>query len=197
MDLQTQVLSALALYGVPAVFGILVCSSTGLPLPGSFLLIVAGSFVAQGEMDFWALIAAGIGGAVIGDHIGYGLGRVGGRGVLDWSARLLASEARTQQAENAMRRWGGVSVFLTRWLLSPVGPWINLISGITGYSLPHFSFWDVAGETVWVFLYVWLGMIFSYQLDTLNSMLGDLTWVALGIVVVIGLGWKLVQMYRE
>jgi membrane protein DedA with SNARE-associated domain len=117
--------------------------------------------------------------------------------VLDGAAWLLASQARTQQAEVAMQKWGALSIFFTRWLLSPVGPWVNLISGMTHYSLPLFSFWDIVGETLWVVLYVSLGMTFAYQLDTLNAMLGDLTWVALGLAVLIGLGWKLVQMYRS
>ena len=77
MDIQAILLSAMADYGAIAVFIAILFASMGLPLPSTFLLVAAGSFISQGEMDDWSVLMAGIAGAILGDHIGYGMGRWG------------------------------------------------------------------------------------------------------------------------
>ncbi len=134
MDLQTTLLDAMANYGTTALFFSILLASIGLPLPASFLLVVAGSFIAQGEMQLWPVMGASVLGAVMGDHIGYGIGHVGGRPfVLKLSQRLKA-ETLVEQAEKTMKKWGGIGVFLSRWLITAAGPYVNLTSGLTRLS---------------------------------------------------------------
>ena len=81
--MSAYLLEWFSLYGLPLFFGVLVISSAGVPFPITLLLIVAGSFVEQGEMDLWQVISLGIAGAVLGDQIGYFLGRFGGRTLIE------------------------------------------------------------------------------------------------------------------
>lgn len=74
-----HLLGWLSLYGVPALFGILVVTSAGFPFPDTLLLLAVGSFVAQGELKLWQVLVLGSAGAIVGDQIGYCLGRWGGR----------------------------------------------------------------------------------------------------------------------
>ncbi len=74
-----QLLGLLTLYGIPALFGILLISAVGAPFPVMFVLIAAGSFVTQGEMKLWQVLTFWSAGAVLGDQIGYAVGRWGGR----------------------------------------------------------------------------------------------------------------------
>jgi hypothetical protein len=74
-----------------------------------------------------------------------------------------------------------MGIFLSRWLVTPLGPWLNLTSGIAGYSWPRFLFWDVTGEVLWVVIYVNLGKIFSDRVSALAELLGNLTWVIVGV----------------
>ena len=62
-------------------FAAIAIASIGVPLPVTLLLVVAGSFVEQGEMKLWEVIAVASGAAVLGDQIGYGLARWRGRNV--------------------------------------------------------------------------------------------------------------------
>lgn len=80
--------------------------------------------------------------------------------------------------------------------MGPLGPWINLSSGITAYPWTRFILWDVLGEVLWVVLYVMLGKIFSDRVQGLAELLGNLTWVILGLLVAAFLGWKLINYLR-
>lgn len=190
-----QLLAVLSLYGVPALFLILVITSIGAPFPIAVILIAAGSFVTQGELKLWSVLTFGTAGAVVGDQIGYALGRWGGREFCDRMAQRVGGAEMLKRAEAFTERWGGTAIFFSRWLVTPLGPWLNLTSGITVYSWPRFLFWDVVGEALWVVLYVMLGKFFSGRVQELGDLFGNLTWAVVGIVVAMILGWKLFQFF--
>ncbi len=192
-----QLLAALSFYGVPALFLILAITAVGAPFPISVILVAAGSFVAQGEMKLWQVLTFGTAGAVFGDQLGYALGRWGGRELGDRVAQRVGGVEMLRRAEAFTERWGGAAIFFTRWLVTPLGPWLNLTSGITAYSWPWFLFWDVVGEALWVVLYVMLGKFFSDRVQALGDLLGNLTWAVVGIVVAVILGWKVFQFFRQ
>lgn len=192
-----QLLAWLSLYGAPALFGILVVTSAGVPFPCTLLLLAVGSFVEQGEMKLWQVLVAGSAGAIVGDQFGYWIGRWGGRRFVHRITSRFGGDDKIKQAEAFSKRWGGAGVFFSRWLVGPLGPWVNLSSGITAYPWPRFLFWDVLGEVLWVVLYVMLGCIFSDRVQVLAELLGNLTWVIVGVIAAIILGWKLFQYLRN
>ena len=136
--------------------------------------------------------------AVAGDQIGYGIGRWGGRRVARRIGRWLGDENRVLEAEAKARKWGGVSVFFTRWLMTPLGSWINLTSGTSNYPWPRFLLWSAFGQTIWVVLYVSLGRLFSDQVQAANEWLGTLAWVAVGLAAAILFGRALFKnLFRD
>lgn len=195
MSFSDYLLGTLGLYGPPVLFLVLLVGAVGVPTPGSLLLLVAGSFVEQGEMSLWPVLALALAGAVVGDNLGYALGRWGGRRLFArferrGGARRLAS------AEGWLKRWGGGGVFLSRWLLSPLGSPVNLAAGATEYPWPRFLLYDLAGEALWVVIYVLLGEFFSDSVEELGSFLGDFTWAAVGLLAAALLGWSLLRTLR-
>ena len=191
-----QLLALLPLYGTPALFGILIVSCAGFPGPASLLLLVVGSFVAQGEMILWRVLVAGITGAVIGDQIGFFAGRFGGRVLLRRVTKIVGGHGNIVRAEAFTMRWGGAAIFFSRWLVNPLGPWINLSSGIADYPWIRFILWDVLGEVFWVVLLITLGDIFSDRVQNLIEVLGELIWFFIGAIAVVILGWKLFVQFR-
>ncbi len=191
MTLSEQFLAALVQYGLPALFVIVLVSSAGAPFPASLMLVAAGSLVQQGELSFWPVVALSIAGSMLGDHLGYGLGRLGGRKLSDRAARLVGGQRGLVAAETTMRRWGGPSIFLSRWLVTAVGTAINLTSGIALFSWSTFFLYDLAGETLWVGGYLGIGRYFSDQVEVLTTLLGDLRWAVLGLAIAGVLGWLL------
>lgn len=196
MSLSDQLLAALLVYGLPVLFGVILIASIGVPFPVTLMLVAAGSFAKQGEMKLSSVLIAASGAAILGDHIGYGLSRWGGRRLVDRITRRLGGAAKIKKAEALSKRWGGAGIFFSRWLVTELGPWLNVTSGITAYPWRHFVVWDVLGEVLWVFLYVMLGYKFSDRVQYLVEILGNLAWVILGILIAIILGWKIVKYLK-
>jgi membrane-associated protein len=196
MNLTDHLLAALLLYGLPVLFGVILIASIGAPLPVSFILVAAGSFAKQGEMKLVPVLIVASSAAILGDHIGYGLSRWGGRRLIDRITRKVGGAEKVKKAEALFKRWGGAGVFFSRWLITELGPWLNVTSGISGYPWPHFVLWDVLGEVLWVVLYVLLGYVFSDRVQYLVEILGNLAWVILGIIVALILGWKVMRYFR-
>ena len=189
--MSAQVLELLTTYGLPALFAMMVIGAAGVPLPNSLMLILLGSLVSQGEMDFWPVIAVGTIGAVVGDQIGYCLGRFGGRPLLRVITAKIGGAEKIEKAEAFSRKWAGIGIFLTRWLIGPLGPWVNVTSGLSQYSWMRFVVAGVLGELLWLLIYVSIGRTFSDQVQAIADVLGNLTWVILGLAIAALLGWKL------
>lgn len=166
-------------------------SCLALPFPASILMLTAGGFAAAGDLVLWqAFLAAAIGG-IVGDQTGYWAGR--GLG-LAFLARLRKDPGRDKllaRADALMDRRGVLAVFLSRWLLSPLGPWVNLIAGSARYSWGRFTASGVAGEGVWAGLYVGAGFAFGGNIEAASNMLGSLLGVIGGSGAVLALGYWL------
>ncbi|WP_281976597.1 DedA family protein [Pseudorhizobium flavum] len=192
-----QLIAIVQDYGALGLAAILMASCVGLPIPSSLVMMALGSFIQHEDMDILPYFLIGFGGAVAGDQAGYMIGRLGsglleqGSGGPAWLATSLARAAAFQN------HWSDLGIFLSRWLLSPLGPWVNLYSGLTHYSWVRFSLLVIAGEFVWVSVYLGLGMLFSSSVAALADILGSLTWFLLTGTVAIALGWKLVTTLRS
>ena len=182
---------------MPALFGITVITALGAPLPTSLMLVAAGSFVEQGEMRLWEVITVASTAAVLGDQIGYGVARWGGRRLVAKITGKIGGAATIRKVEALAKRWGGSGIFFTRWLVTSLGPWLNVTSGIADYSWRRFTFWDVLGDVLWVVLYVMLGYVFSDRVQAITEVLGNLAWVILGLVIAVILGWKIMRYMRS
>ena len=185
----------LAIYGLPVYFATMMITAVGVPFPVMIVLIIAGAFVDEGRLDLWQVIVVGTVGTVIGDNIGYAIGKYGSRRWIDRLTAKLGDKA--VKADQFARKWGAMSIFLSRWLITPLSPWINITSGMTGYSWPKFLFWDLLGKLIWVVLYVMLGMLFSEHVQEIAGLAGDLTWAIVGIAAAAIMGWVLLKHKRE
>jgi membrane protein DedA with SNARE-associated domain len=185
MTLDQYLLLGLVQYGLPVLFAAILLAAIGTPLPATLLLLTAGAFVAHGELNLWWVVGLATCAAVLGDQLGYGIGRWGSQRLITRLSRWGGGASRMAQAQQVAARWGGAGVFFSRWLLTPIGPVVNLTSGIARYPWPTFFCVDVAGEVLWVCMYVMLGRIFSDQVQTLSSALGNVTWVVVGLLAMI------------
>ena len=98
--MRELILSALSQYGSPALFVVVTIASIGVPLPINLLLIVTGSMVAQRVMPMWSAIMLASSGSIIGDQIGYAIGRWGGTALV---ARFV-EDARRPRAHRQRRK---------------------------------------------------------------------------------------------
>jgi membrane-associated protein len=197
LNINDQVLAALSLYGLPVLSGLIFLTSFGIPLPATFVLVAAGSFVQLGDMNLWGVVVLGAVAAVVGDQVAYAIGRWGGHRLAKRLTGWFGGEKQLDGAEQAVNRWGWAGIFFTRWLVTPLSPYVNYTSGITGYPYRRFLLWDVTGELVWVTLYVVAGMQFSDRVQALIETLGNLAWVEIGLIAAAIFGWLLYRNLRK
>ncbi len=184
-------------HGALALFLILAVNCVGVPFPTSLIMLAVGSLIEQGEMALWPVLAAGIGGAVLGDQTGYVIGRWGGARITGAIALRGEGAGAIARARALTEKWGGLGVFFTRWLLSPLGPYVNLASGAMRYPWERFLFWDFLGEALWVTAYVGLGIAFSRSVQNIADVLGSLTWFLVFGAATLFLGWRLFAHFRK
>ena len=142
-----QLLAALTQYGSPALFVVVAIAAVGVPVPVTLLLIVTGSLAAQGAINIWLAIAIAAVGSVAGDQIGFAVGRWGGKKLVSRFSRMVGDAERIKTLDAKAKSWGSAGVFFSRWLVTPLGPWINLASGAADYSWLRFTLWDFLGES--------------------------------------------------
>src|SRR5215207_2852286 len=144
-----RILSLIEHYGYLIVlFGVML-ESTGVPLPGETILLASGVLVQRGHLDLGDAIVFGILGAVVGDQIGYWVGREGGRPfVLRWGRYLLVTPERLARAERFFARHGGKAVFLARFVAG-LRVFGALVAGISRMRWRTFFFYNALGGMLW------------------------------------------------
>jgi membrane protein DedA with SNARE-associated domain len=146
-------------YGLLFLFGIVCLESAGLWLPGETALIAAGVYASKGHLSISGVVAVAAAAAILGDNIGYWLGREGGRRLLYRYALLQRFADRVlPPAERFFERHGGKAVFLARFFggVRVTGAWM---AGITRMTWWRFLFWNAAGGIVWA---VAIGLLAFY-----------------------------------
>lgn len=195
--MNDQILAAVSEYGTPALFGIVTVAAIGVPLPITLLLVVVGSMASQGAVNPWWAIGAAGAGSILGDQTGYAIGRWGGPVAVTRLSALFRRRAGLEGMGAKAKAWGGPGIFVTRWPLSPLGPWINLASGTAAYPWPRFLLWDILGEMTGAAVYVSLGWFFSDRVMALDGVLGNLTWAFAALLAAVILGYQLVAFLRR
>src|SRR5690625_2336884 len=177
--------------GPPGLFIILLANALGMPFPTSLILMALGSFAGQGQIPLLPFLLSGLMGAAIGDQLGYLLGRLGGEVVIARLGRSCRAATAFAKAEKLIWRWSGPGIYFSRWLLSPLGPWVNLATGISRYPWPRFAIWDFLGLVTWITLYAALGFLFSDRIHDLAELIGGFTWLFVVLAIALVPLWLL------
>jgi membrane protein DedA with SNARE-associated domain/membrane-associated phospholipid phosphatase len=159
--------------------------STRVPLPGETILLASGVLVQQGHLDLGDAIVFGILGAVIGDQIGYWVGREGGRRfVLRWGRYVFLSPERLARAEAFFERHGGKAVFLARFF-SGLRVFGALVAGISRMHWGTFILYNALGGAVWATAVLLVGYFLGSSLGLVERWLGRATLVLLTVLAVV------------
>ncbi|NWG33188.1 MAG: VTT domain-containing protein [Chloroflexi bacterium] len=186
--LLTQIIN----YGAPVLGMLVFIGALGAPLPGTLLIVAAGAFARQGLLAWHTTGLMALAFVVLGDNLSYGMGHFAREPVL----RRFQSSQNWTKAESTFARWGGMAVFWTRFLITGVAVPVNLIAGTSGFGIRRFFFYDLAGEAIWIFGYGGLGYLFGMQWEVVSEFLGNVSGLALGLVL-LGLGvWLGIRQWQ-
>ncbi len=186
--LLTQIIN----YGAPVLGMIVFIGAMGAPFPGTLLIVAAGAFVRQGLLAWHTTGLIALAFVVLGDTLSYGMGYFAREPVL----RRFRDSQNWIKAEASFARWGGMAVFWTRFLITGIAVPVNLIAGTSGFGIRRFFLYDLAGEAIWIFGYGGLGYLFGMQWEAVSEFLGNISGLALGLVL-LGVGvWLGVRQWR-
>jgi membrane protein DedA with SNARE-associated domain len=139
-------------YGLLILFLIVAAESSGIPVPGETALITTGVLASQGHFDIEWVIVVAAAAAIIGDNIGYWIGRKGGTKLLDrWAFTRRLRDKYMPPSQRFFRAHGGKTIFLARFIavLRIFGAWI---AGISHMPWWRFLLWNAAGGICWAIL---------------------------------------------
>jgi undecaprenyl-diphosphatase len=135
--------------GYLVLFALVGAESTGVPLPGETALITAAVLARHGRFNIAVVLIVAAAAAIVGDNLGYLIGRTGGRRLLERPGFLERHRRRIlETGEPFFARHGPKAVFLGRWVagLRIAAAWL---AGINRMPWPVFVFWNALGGIAW------------------------------------------------
>jgi membrane protein DedA with SNARE-associated domain/membrane-associated phospholipid phosphatase len=157
----------------------------GLAIPGETAMLLGGFLAYQGRVSLPVMMAAGAIGAVVGDSVGYEIGRVFGEPLKHSRLGRRVGAARWDKGEAYLRAKGGRAVFLGRF----VGLLRALVPALAGMSrMPYRTFlpWNAAGGIIWAPGFVFLGYLAGRSYQQVERIAGRASLLLLLVVVVVG-----------
>jgi undecaprenyl-diphosphatase len=155
----------------------------GFVLPGETAVLLGGAIASQSRVHVSGVLAAAILGAVVGDTVGYLIGRRFGGPLQESRLGRIVGARRWESAEDFLRRRGGLSVFLGRWtaLLRALVP---AAAGMAELPYRTFVVWNVSGGVLWAGAMTIAGFLAGNAYHRLEKYIGDGALALLILVVV-------------
>jgi membrane protein DedA with SNARE-associated domain len=171
-------------YLLPAIIGL---ESMGIPSPGETALVAAAVLASQGKLQIELVLLIGIASAIIGDNIGYLLGRKIGREVLTAPGPFHRRRiVLIRIGDRFFQRHGGKAVLLARWiaLIRVAAAWL---AGINHMRFREFFFWNALGGISWGITFGLAGYFGGHAAAHVIERFGVIAAIVLGVVIVVGL----------
>jgi membrane protein DedA with SNARE-associated domain len=172
-------------YGYLVVFLLVMTESIGVPVPGETALIGAALYAGStGKLEIWGVIAAAIAGAIIGDNIGFAVGRYGGaKLLLRHGHKIRLHEGRLKIGIWLFRRHGGKVVFWGRFV-SILRTYAAFLAGTNQMAWGRFLVFNATGAVVWATAFGVAYYVFGSALQKLSTTI-DITLGVAGVVILV------------
>ena len=174
-------------YGLVVVAGVIGLECIGLPFPGETVLILASIFAGtQHDLNIVAVVLTAAGGAIVGQMIGYVIGREFGYWLLlRYGSYLRITESRIKLGEYLFLRHGGKIVIVARFV--PVlRSLAGILAGANRMPWRHFLLANVVGALVWASFFGFAAYMLGRQFERLAGPMVIVIGLATVIVIIVG-----------
>lgn len=189
-------LDSLIQWGGYGVLFAIVFAETGLLvgffLPGDSLLITAGLVASAGGLNIWWLNAVLIMAAVVGDSVGYAIGRRLGPRVFTREKSLLFNPVHVERTRRFYERYGPKTIVIARFV-PIVRTFAPVLAGVGEMEYRRFVFYNVAGGVGWVVSMTWAGYLLGQSIPNIGSHIH----IVVLVVIVLSLVPIAVELLRE
>jgi membrane protein DedA with SNARE-associated domain len=194
-------------HGYEAIFVLMVLESACIPIPSEVTMPLGGALAnptavaaiataGATPLNFWVVVLAGTLGNLVGSWIAYGVGRAGGRPLVDrWGKVIFLREHELDRADAWWAAHGPAAVFFGR-LIPVVRTFISLPAGIGEMPFGKFTLYTVLGCLPWTFALAAIGYAVGAHYATVAKYLRPIS-LAIAALLLIGLAWWLVKRARS
>ena len=198
-----SLLLAISIFHVPAnlgygiLFALILIESAGAPVPGETSLIAAGILASEGHLSLPIVFAVAISAAVLGDNLGYLVGRRVGHTLLTRPGRWERQRLQfVDEGEHFFAHHGGKTVFFGRWL--PVLRFTAaLLAGVNEMPWRRFFVYNLMGAAGWVCTVGTAAYLLGSSASSLFEAIGLAGLLALALAIGGHIAWRRSQRGRE
>lgn len=190
--ISLQVLqNALNTFGYVAVAFFVMIESSGIPFPGETMLLLASFYVAATTSTHLSLpfiIASAALGAIVGDNIGYTVGRTGGRAIVQRYGHYVGLKPeKLKHADKFFERHGNKTVFFGRFI-AVLRAWAAFLAGVNHMRWSTFLLYNAAGGILWATIFgtlgYYAGRLFHNNFGKVQQFAGTIS-LAIGAVIIV------------
>ncbi len=154
----------------------------GVVIPGEIAVLIAGVIASGGRLQLWEVLVVAIAGAIIGDFIGFEVGRRWGTVLLQKLPERLVKPEHVERGREELRKRGAIAVLIGRWIAA-LRALMPGLAGMSGISLPVFVVANAIGGAIWASAVASLGYVAGSSYKTVESSLGYASEILIGLVV--------------
>ena len=200
--MEHLVVSQITRHGYLAVFVLMVLESACIPVPSEAVMLLGGALAAgvtvagvQSHLNVVAVALLGTGGNIVGSLIAYGVGRAGGRPLVErWGRYVLVRRHDLDRAERFFARHGRLAVLVGR-VLPVVRTFISLPAGIAEMPAGQFTALTALGSLPWTFALAFAGYAVAGNWRSVSSAFTPVS-IGFAVVIVAGIAWWVVRRLR-
>jgi membrane protein DedA with SNARE-associated domain len=180
IDVQELITTA----GYPLLFLLVMIESSGIPVPGETALITGGVLASQGKLQIELVIPIAAAAAIVGDNIGYGIGRKGGRWLLERPGAFSGQRQEVLRVgEPFFHTHGPKAVFFGRFLLG-LRVWASWLAGATRMRWRSFLLWNALGGITWAIAIGLIAYFLGHSAGNALESFGIFGLIAVALAVV-------------
>lgn len=185
-------------HGLSVVFVNVLMTQAGVPVPAVPMLVIAGAFVAGGQIAWGSLVAVAVLASLIGDSLWYAAGRRYGYRILRTLCRIaIEPDSCVKQTENIFDKWGAPSLMVAKYVpgFATIAP---PLAGMMQLGAPLFLLYSAVAALLWAGLPIILGFVFhtevAWVLEWLESM-GSGAIALIASIVFLYVSAKMLERY--
>lgn len=173
-------------YGYLAVAGLVLIEDFGIPVPGETVIILAAVYAGNGRLSIVLVVVLGFLGAVVGDNIGFAIGRFGGRRLVErWGRYILLTPGRLNKATAFFERHGGKVITIARFV-EGLRQANGIVAGTTGMHWAKFLAFNALGAALWVGVWSAVGYFSGSHITSIyNTASQYSTYLAIAVAAAI------------
>jgi membrane protein DedA with SNARE-associated domain len=183
--------------GYPVLAAVVAAEALGVPLPGETAVIFAGLAASEHRLNIVLVIVIASAAAIVGDNIGFQIGRRGGRAVLERPGRFYEERQRVIAiGDPFFERHGPKAVFLGRWVAG-LRIWASWLAGASAMSWRSFLVWNALGGIGWATSVSLAAFYGGKGVEHVLSTIGLYGLIIAGVLIVVGIAVLVLHRRRR